>query len=197
MNEELKKVLTHLLGKETDVDELMRQIEDVNDTIVGEDMIRRNKGSKGDTKPAVNEGDLKATHLPTQGGQQVRITQRTLQAIADNILTSEAIVTMIERTEKLEQEYKQRMTDLENLVLKLQARVSDVERSEDERLTEKIHEMPANTVLTLDIPDGYQVRNGRQHDIVPMTNGQHSVAEAKHELAGLFKQLRKQTGGNV
>ena len=187
----LKQALLKLLqDDEQSTDAILEQVDRTNQDIIGQDMVRRNQGQSD----SVNSDDLKMTNLHNEGGQQVKITGRTIHAIGQNILTSDAIVGMVARMEKLETDHENRIKDLENQNLKLQIRLGDVERDESVRVSERIADMPSNNVLTLDIEDGYSI--GADHTAHPMTNGRSEAVKTIHEVGMLTQQIAKSTGYN-
>ena len=185
------ELLRLLQGDEQSVDNVIGQVDQTNQEIVSQDMVRRNQGQSD----SVNSDDLKMTNLHNEGGQQVKITGRTIHAIGQNILTSDAIVGMVARMEKLETDHENRIKDLENQNLKLQIRLGDVERDESVRVSERIADMPSNNVLTLDIEDGYSI-GAIDHTAHPMTNGRSEAVKTIHEAGMLTQQIAKSTGYN-
>jgi len=183
------ELLRLLQGDEQSVDNVIGQVDQTNQEIVSQDMVRRNQGQSD----SVNSDDLKMTNLHNEGGQQVKITGRTIHAIGQNILTSDAIVGMVARMEKLETDHENRIKDLENQNLKLQIRLGDVERDESVRVSERIAEMPSNNILTLDIEDGYSI-GAIDHTARPMTNGRSEAVKTIHEAGMLTQQIAKSTG---
>ena len=186
------ELLRLLQGDEQSVDNVIGQVDQTNQEIVSQDMVRRNQGQ---SDSPVNSDDLKTVNLYSDGKQNVQVTDRMLHAVGLNILTSDAIVGMVARMENLEGEYKDRVRDLENEVLKLKIELSEVRKEQDIRVSERIAEMPANNTLVLDISDGYTIEQG-DHVARPMTNGRSEAVKTIHEVGMLTQQIAKNTGYN-
>lgn len=184
------EALLQVLKDEDAVNELLSQSRQVNQVIEDNDLMRRSVQQKlGSTS------NFRQVNPVKDNGNVLVATDRFVAGVADQVFTTDAWTNLVERVGKIET-WEKRVVELEKDNAVLRARVVELERDMDEKVTERLHDMPANQYTVIDLP--HNSVSLRQTDNQAVTHNdptQYEYSQARAALQNLTQMLNKSEGG--
>lgn len=188
MDKAMREALLKILQNEADVDELLNTSRGVNQVVEDNDLMRRAAVAKGQT------ANYREVNTTKEGTPHLMATDRFVSGVANQVFTSEAWVDIKERVAKLES-YDKRIMELERDNAQLRARVIELERADEEKVTERINSMPANNSFVIDLPsDSFSLTQPAHRAQVHNDPEQYKYSQALSSLSAMTALLKKDGG---
>jgi len=142
--ESLQSDLSKYLPSDT-VANIMQHIKEVNDEVVEQDMMRRSvpqaAPAKGVQQVAINQADV----IEAQIG--IEVVEKLLEVFT----TSELMESVKVRLAQLEDNLDKQRLSYENQILRLQNEMVELKKSDEDKLTERMNNVPAAKRLVLSL----------------------------------------------
>jgi len=142
--ESLQSDLSKYLPSDT-VANIMQHIKEVNDEVVEQDMMRRSvpqaAPAKGVQQVAINQADV----IEAQIG--IEVVEKLLEVFT----TSELMESVKVRLAQLEDNLDKQRLSYENQILRLQNEIVELKKSDEDKLTERMNNVPAAKRLVLSL----------------------------------------------
>lgn len=136
------------------VSSILRDVQATNDEIVNNDIMRRSAA------PAPNVPHVSNT--TEQGTVQYEIGLEVIEKLTESFANSDLTQNILTRIANLEESLEKQQLKYENQILRLNQEVADLKKSDDEKYTARINNIPAarKHVFTLanngGVSQGYQ-----------------------------------------
>jgi hypothetical protein len=139
------------------VNSIMRDVQTTNDEIVENDLMRRS------APPAVAAKSAHVSNTTEPGTIQYEIGLEVFEQLTESVASSELIQNVLTRLANMEEAFEKQQLKYENQILRLNQEVADLRKSDDEKYTARINNIPAarKHVFTLanngGVSRGYQM----------------------------------------
>jgi hypothetical protein len=180
----LIEALNEVLKNEEAAEAMVNTSRAVNEEIEQTDLMRRT-GIKPDVykEGRANEGEVFVA------------TDKFVAGVAANIIASEAFQTLQRQIAEL-QKKSEKLTEIERDNAILRARITELERDDDQKLERKLNDRPANRVRYIDLPDAAIVpATARGKAVVGNDEQRFNEVQAMSQVDSLMARLEKMTRG--
>lgn len=138
------------------VSSILRDVQATNDEIVENDFMRRSAA------PATAPAAPRVSNMTDSGTVQYEIGLEVIEKLTETFASSDLTQNMLTRIANLEESLEKQQLKYENQILRLNQEVADLKKSDDEKYTARINNIPAakKHVFTLanngGVSQGYQ-----------------------------------------
>lgn len=178
----LLEALMKVLGDDEAANGILDTSRAVNEQIEESDLMRR---TRGDMKASagLNQVNLR------DSDERIVATDKFVAGVAAHVIASEAWQevqrTVFELKEKLAQ-----LPEMQRDNALLRARLTELERDEDDRLAEKISTRRANSITYIDLPENSFVNQAQNRAVVSNNGAAFEESQAVAQLHSFVQKLQ-------
>jgi len=178
----LLEALMKVLGDDEAASGILDTSRAVNEEIEASDLMRRTRGDMK-TSAGYNQVNLR------EGDERIVATDKFVAGVAAHFIASEAWQETQRTIAELQKKVAQ-LPEMQRDNALLRARLTELERDEDERLAEKISTRRENSITYIDLPENSFVSQAQNRAVVSTNSAGFEETQAVAQLHSFVQKLQ-------